>query len=318
MRVILIHNPGAGDGSRPGLRGLLELIHAAGHQVRYWSSKERQLASVLSESADLVVAAGGDGTIAKVARLLRGSDTPIAVLPIGTANNISKALGVADLTLAQHVAGWTGGHPIDFDIGRARGPWGSRRFVESFGLGLMPHIMMVLEREGVGKLENAEANVARAVQATRAALRLLPAFELHAVLDGAELSGRFILLEAMNIAFIGPNLNLASLADPTDGQFDVVAVREEERETLRDCLEAEEHGEPWPHELRVIRSARVRITCGAGAFHIDDETSQRPRRGGREIDISVVDRVRVLLPAGSAAAPSRLSSLAEAVTGATA
>ena len=72
MRVLLVYNPNAGDGVDASLRDLVDFIHAAGHDVRCRSSKDPLVTSALAEPADLVAVAGGDGTIIKVARLLRG------------------------------------------------------------------------------------------------------------------------------------------------------------------------------------------------------------------------------------------------------
>ena len=53
------------------------------------------MGSALDDPGDLAVVAGGDGTVAKVAIGVADTDTPTAaVLPLGTANNIGKALGV--------------------------------------------------------------------------------------------------------------------------------------------------------------------------------------------------------------------------------
>ena len=305
VQVTLIHNPDAGDGGQPGPNELLALIASAGHRVRYRSSKDEDLASALTESADLVAVAGGDGTIAKVVRLMSGRDTPIALLPVGTANNIATALGMTELTLAQQVSGWMLGHPICFDVGRARGHWGSRRFVESFGLGLIAHMIASPEDTDVGKTHNTDSRMARARHTARSRLRRLPAFELHALLDGREFSGRFVLFEAMNIGIIGPNLNLAALADPTDGLLDLVLVREDERDLLQDCFQAEAEGHPWPHRFSLARGTHLRIARLRDLTHIDDEVSPFPREAEkRSVDLSIGDRVRIVLPERHRATPS--------------
>ena len=305
VQVTLIHNPNAGDGSQPGPTELLALIGSAGHRVRYRSSKDEDLASALTESADLVAVAGGDGTIAKVATLMRGRDTPIALLPTGTANNIATVLGVTGLTLAQQVDGWLPGHSICFDIGRARGHWGSRKFVESFGLGLIAHMIASAEDTDFGKTHNTDSRMARGRHTARSRLRCLPAFELHAVLDGREFAGRFVLFEAMNIGIVGPNLNLAALADPTDGLLDLVLVREDERDLLQDCFQAEAEGRPWPHRFSLARGTHLRITGLRDLTHIDDEVSPLPQEAEkRSVYLSIGDRVRIVLPERHRATPS--------------
>ena len=65
----------------------------AGHQVTYQSTKERGFKKALKQPTDLVLVAGGDGTTAKVASPLVDSGIPLSVLPLGTANNLARALG---------------------------------------------------------------------------------------------------------------------------------------------------------------------------------------------------------------------------------
>ena len=59
----------------------------------------------------------------------------------------------------------------------------------------------------------------------------LPSRHVQMKLDGKELEGEYILVEAMNMGAIGPRLNIAPKADPGDGTFDVVQVRAEDRES---------------------------------------------------------------------------------------
>src|SRR5262249_27396779 len=144
MRVTLIHNPGAGGDKQPSKGQLEALIREAGHDVRYQSVREKGWSKVLKKTADLVAVAGGDGTVGKVARRLIGRGIPIAVLPMGTANNISRTLGITGMSVIQLIPSWSTARHLSWDAGMTRGPWGERAFIEGIGAGLftrsIPHI----------------------------------------------------------------------------------------------------------------------------------------------------------------------------------
>src|SRR5262245_23742673 len=136
MKVTLIHNPSAGEGDRSDADEIIAIIRAAGHQVAYQSSKEKNWQAALEQPADLVAVAGGDGTVGKVARPLLGRSIPIAVVPQGTANNLAHTLELMGIPLKQLVASWATARHLAFDIGVAGGPWGQDNFLESLGTGL--------------------------------------------------------------------------------------------------------------------------------------------------------------------------------------
>jgi len=241
VQVTLIYNSVAGDGAEARRRALTDLVRRAGHDVRARSAHDERLAAILDEPADVVAVAGGDGTIAHVAQLMQGRETPIAPLPIGTANNIATALGLSELSFEEQISGWTHAERVLFDVGEACGPWGSRAFMEGFGIGLFPHAMRSPHRH-----RQPDASMAHARLAVRTALEELPAVDLIASLDGYDCSGRYVAVEAMNIGLIGPNLK-------------------------RDCLLAEEEGHSWPHELLVLRGSSLSIAPFASGMHIDGE-----------------------------------------------
>src|SRR5262249_8563377 len=136
MRVTLIHNPTAGDDKQPTKGQFEALIREAGHEVRYQSVREKGWSKVLKKSADLAAVAGGDGTVGKVARRLIGRGIPIAVLPVGTANNIARTLGIAQQSVIQLIPSWSTARHLSWDAGLATGPWGERVFIEGVGAGL--------------------------------------------------------------------------------------------------------------------------------------------------------------------------------------
>ena len=103
MRITLVHNPDAGDRGRDEETRLARLISNAGHTI---AARSRGDDPALDAPADLVVVAGGDGTVGRVARHMVGRDIPMTILPSGTANNISRTLGLAELPTEELIVGW--------------------------------------------------------------------------------------------------------------------------------------------------------------------------------------------------------------------
>src|SRR5437016_10396981 len=128
MRITLIHNPKAGD-AKHGKRQLMAALAKAGHHATYQSTKEPGLKKALKKPTDLVLAAGGDGTTAKVASRLVDSGIPLSVLPLGTANNLARALGFI-ASPEEITTRLEGGKKRAFDVGFASGPWGERYFLK--------------------------------------------------------------------------------------------------------------------------------------------------------------------------------------------
>ena len=301
-RVALVHNPGAGDDKQPRRDALRAMIRAAGYRVRYCSSHDAKLAEFLRRPAELVAVAGGDGTVARVAKLVHGYGVPIAVMPTGTANNIATSLGIAKDGLDEQPWSWAKAAKINLDIGKATGPWGVACFVEGFGLGLVPFgIRHAKDSAAVDPDDVAEDKVASAVSAIRQALQQCTAVRVRARLDGRDISGRYLMLQAMNIGRVGPNLNLAPRADPGDGRLDVVLVAEAQRELLDRYLAAHEREEGRIPRLPVRRGRRLHIEWRDFAVHIDDRLwpgKRRSRGPSGAIEVTLYGQgVDFLLPA---------------------
>lgn len=281
MRVALVHNPDAGDEDQLGREALERVIREAGHRVIYQSSDAPDWAAVLEREVDMIAVAGGDGTVGAVAKKLIGRRIPIAPLPFGTANNISTTLGLADLSPREIVEGWDLGHQVTFDAGVADGPWGCRYFIEALGVGLFARTLPAADRNKTLKsLESAEAKVAYALRMLRERLRRSEAHLLGLRLDGRDVSGEYVLFEAMNMEFVGPNLYLAPEIEPADGLLDVVLVTPDEREKLNAYLEDWEQGDLEYPDLRRVRAASIELEWNGFEVHFDDE-AWPPEKGVR-------------------------------------
>ncbi|HTL26161.1 MAG TPA: diacylglycerol kinase family protein [Burkholderiales bacterium] len=270
MLVTLIHNPTAGDQDEDG-KSLKKLLRKAGHEVRYRSAKEDGWKKALKKPADLVVVAGGDGTVGRVARRMAGLSIPMAVLPLGTANNIARSLGQHERPLEELVAAWEGAPRAKLDVGTAKGPWGTRNFIEALGFGVFAGHLAAFEDVDESKAKSADEKVDQALLRMKRAAESAEAVHVSATLDGKDLSGNYLLMEAMNLHYVGPNMRLALEGMPGDGEFEVVLVTEEERTRFVQYLEAWRENRERLAVLPSHRGKHLKIEWTGFPLHIDDK-----------------------------------------------
>jgi YegS/Rv2252/BmrU family lipid kinase len=137
---LVIFNPIAGGSRRRFLSRALAALRAAGAEVELAETTHAGHARTIageaaSRGVRLVVAAGGDGTVAEVAAGLHGSGAVLGLLPLGTANVLAHELGVP-LRPEKAAAVLLHGHQVMLHPGLARWPDGRERlFVQMLGAG---------------------------------------------------------------------------------------------------------------------------------------------------------------------------------------
>jgi diacylglycerol kinase (ATP) len=271
MRITLMHNPKAGR-RKHSKKQLIRALAEAGHQVIYQSTKKKNDENALKKPTDLVLVAGGDGTVGKIAWRLIETGIPISILPLGTANNLAHSLGFTGST-SELIGGLKNGQRHAFDIGIARGPWGEHYIFEGIGAGLLADYLDSPNREKAKakKKTSKEQEMTRHVTLLRQMLHDYPAKKWKIELDGKSISGRYILWEAMNIRSVGPALFLAPWAGTKDGEFDFVRVREKDRPLLLKHLDARIKGKKHRFPLPICKFRQLRISWKKSAIHLDDK-----------------------------------------------
>lgn len=293
MRVTLIHNPGAGKQGRKNGEQIVELLENAGHEVRYQSSKDDGWKKALKKPADLVAVAGGDGTVARVARRMTDRGIPVAALPSGTANNISRSLGLVERPFEELVRGWAEARRVKLDVGVAKGPWGERYFVEGIGTGLFARLLAGGggERIKKSKTKTPKEKVDSALRRLKTRAQRMKPLEIEASLDGHDISGRYLMLEAVTIPYVGPNLFLAPDSKLGDGHLDVVLVREAERARLVHYLEHWQSNRQRLAVLPSLRGRHLRMQWTGFEVHIDDKLEPDEDEQPKEIAGSIDARI---------------------------
>ena len=118
----------------------LKLTHAIGDARLY--TRE-----AVANRLDVVIAAGGDGTINEVIQELVGSKTALGVLPTGTANVWAREMGIPlDIAGASEILAY--GRTRRIDVGSVNG----RYFLLMVGIGFDGEVARVVERKFLKRL----------------------------------------------------------------------------------------------------------------------------------------------------------------------
>jgi diacylglycerol kinase family enzyme len=263
MRATLFHNPTAG--SKAAKDDILAAMKLADFDVRYVSVKNGNVEDALGKKTDLIVIAGGDGTISEVLIRLPDRSVPVALLPLGTANNIARSLGIAG-TPQELVETWKLDNTHPLDVGAVKGSWGTSRFIEGFGVGVFAEFLKAADKrekaKGADNLRKGRALLEKRIKDAKPV-------DLSVTIDGKALKGEFLGVEVMNVPFTGPGLPLAAKADVADGLLEVVCFEAGRRRDFQNWLDAPQD-EPAPVTSR--KGGTVELIWSDTANRLDDES----------------------------------------------
>ena len=144
LKIIISSGAGPGDNTKAAER-LEEIFKAAQIAVDISLVQGGEEITELAREAargpyEVIVAAGGDGTINSVATAVLDTDKILGVLPLGTLNHFAKDLRIPiDLETAARTI--IAGHTTEVDVAEVN----NRMFLNNSSLGLYP--MIVRERE---------------------------------------------------------------------------------------------------------------------------------------------------------------------------
>jgi diacylglycerol kinase (ATP) len=216
-RALLLVNPMSRGGAAP-LTQALERLDAAGVQlisVRTRSATE--VSPTILEcrnDVDAVLVAGGDGTLNAAARGLVETGLPLGVLPVGTANDLARTLGLPE-TLDAAADVITTGHVRRIDLGDVNG----HLFFNVASLGLSAELASGLTREHKRRW----GRLSYAITAAKLLLRARPFSAEIIDQDGAK-SVKTLQIAVGNGRYYGGGMAIEETARIDDHHLDLYSL----------------------------------------------------------------------------------------------
>jgi diacylglycerol kinase (ATP) len=227
--------------------------------------------TAVSEKYDAIIAAGGDGTISEVANGLitavadNQSTLPLGILPIGSANDLAKMMGLPlDLTAAANLIAT--GHTQRFDAGRVQYDGKIHYFDNNSAIAMEP--MITLEHEKIQRV----SGEARYYLAILKGVIKLKAWQMSIQWDDGEYVGPTYLLSVCNGPRTG-GMMIAPGASMVDGFFDIVLAPEVPKRTVINVLLKLTKGTHIDIDaITFTRTKTLKITSEPGTpLHADGE-----------------------------------------------
>lgn len=222
-RARLIYNPTSGrEEMKKRLPEILQRLERGGFETSTHATigegdATLAAAHAVSRGFDLIIAAGGDGTLCEVVNGMaeREGRPPLGILPLGTTNDFARALGIpknleyaCDLITQQYTT--------DIDVGKIN----NRYFINIAGGGSLTE----LTYEVPSKLKTVIGQLAYYMKGLEKLPRLKP-IELYVKAGDKEFHEEVMMFLVGNSNSVGGFEKLAPEASMNDGLFDVLILR---------------------------------------------------------------------------------------------
>jgi len=166
-----------------------------------------------SEGYDLVVAVGGDGTVNEVAQGLIGSTTPMGIIPMGSGNGLSRALGIS-MNLHKSAQTLVNGKMLQLDVCKLN----DQRFLCTSGIGFDAMIADKMSK-------SASRGFLKYIQLVAQESIFFKPLDVRMKIDDVLIEESVFLITFANASQFGNNAFIAPAASMTDGLIDVVVVK---------------------------------------------------------------------------------------------
>lgn len=255
--VVVIHNPAAGKKQLAEQREDITLLFEKHFANVRWltTSQEGDAARFVRETAaetDLIVGAGGDGTINEIINALAALEhrPAFAIMPGGTCNDFSRTLGMSQnpLQAAEQIVK---SQRVSVDVGTD----GNQYFLNFWGIGLITSVSQNIEygeKERFGRLSYYMSALRE--------FRDVSGFQLKLEAAERQLEEEVVMVIVGNGPFTGGVRAFFPENSIRDGRFDVLVIKNLTLETALAMFQSKvTQSQPEHPDLYYFQTDRLRI-----------------------------------------------------------
>ncbi len=210
--------------------------------------------------AELVVAAGGDGTIGEVLNGMLGTKSKLGVLPLGTGNDFARCLGIGT-DLERAFAVLRGDFFRAIDVGRVEIEGNSRYFLNVAGAGFDSRVAARINEHRPRILAKLGGTGAYLV-ACLSEMRAFPLAEMTLEINGKTVKHRAVLCAVANASSYGGGMLVAPDADLSDGLFEICLIKALSRGAFLRAFPGVFAGKHVHHpKVEMFKTAKIRLEC---------------------------------------------------------
>ena len=236
-KLLFLMNPNAGQRKvNKHLPQIISLFNGYGWEATVFMTtgpgSGREIVARRAADYDLVVCAGGDGTLNETISgvLDSGADCPVGYIPCGSTNDFAATLKLSTdvMTAAAEIME---GEPVSYDVGS----WNDRYFSYIASFGAFTRVSYATPqnlKNALGHLAYVLSGITELPQIRNIPMRL--------ELDGELLEGEYLFGAVSNATSVGGLLTInPKLVDLRDGKFEVMLVRMvRDTAELAECIAA--------------------------------------------------------------------------------
>lgn len=236
-RARLIYNPSSGrEEFKDKLPKILDFFEQAGYETSCHATKKAGDATLAAAQAidrkfDLIIAAGGDGTLYEVVNGMAESEgrPPLGIIPAGTTNDFARAIGLPMKNIQRACEVIVEGKPTPIDIGKIN----HRYFINIAGGGALTD----LTYEVPSRLKTIMGQLAYYVKGIEKLPFIRPS-HVRIETDTKIIDEEIMLFLIANSNSVGGMERLAPYASLSDGKFDCLILK---KTTLPEFLRIATH-----------------------------------------------------------------------------